>query len=69
VVIVFIAYCFAEEKRIIASLVHTQVMVQLMEHLFIQDLNQLLFYLKESSSTSGTWYDWGMMDNKRANHI
>jgi hypothetical protein len=35
-----IAYCFAEKKDLV-SLAHTQVMEMLMEHLFIQGLNQL----------------------------
>ena len=39
-----IAYCFAEKKGYLVSLETTQEMVMLqMEHLFIQDLNQLSF--------------------------
>jgi hypothetical protein len=39
----YIAYCFAEKKDL-ASLVLTQVMEMLMEHLFIQGLNLLLLW-------------------------
>jgi hypothetical protein len=45
-----IAYCFAEKKDL-ASLVLTQVMVMLMVRLCIQDLNQLLLWLKDTDRT------------------
>ncbi|ADD94106.1 hypothetical protein [uncultured phage MedDCM-OCT-S04-C1161] len=42
----YISYCFSEKKDLV-SLEATQGMEMLMEHLFIQDLNQLLFLQKE----------------------
>jgi hypothetical protein len=41
-----IAYCFAEKKGFL-NLVLTQVMLLLMEHLFILDLNLLFLFVKD----------------------
>jgi len=37
----------SQRKKVSASLANTQAMEVQMEHLFIQDLNQLMLWLKE----------------------
>ena len=58
----YIAYCFAE-KTGFSKLVHIQVMGMLMVRLFIQDLNQLWFLLKQLVVVTGQWFVW---DSKRS---
>ena len=57
----YIAYVFAK-KKVSVNLVHIQEMEMLTEHLFIQDLNQLLLIGKR---VAGGTEDWFMFDNKR----
>ena len=61
----YIAYCFAEKKGF--SKFGSYTGNGSTDGTFVYTGFKPAFVMTKSSSTGGTYYDWGMMDNKRAN--
>jgi len=61
----YIAYCFAEVKGF--SKFGSYTGNGSTDGTFVYTGFKPAFVMTKSSSTGGTYYDWGMMDNKRAN--